>query len=523
MPRTPLMHLLRKAVRKAAQEKHLVSEDRRRFLQTSLAAGAGLAVPSLITACADPQKTMPGGGPRVVIIGAGIGGLAAAHTLRKAGIKAEIYEATSRTGGRIMTARDLLFPGTVTELGAELIDSDDAEIQRLAQDLDLQLLDLHTPAMQALHETFFFDGHHYTEADIVREIGPVLEHMSMEVQGAQGTRADGTQAPYQSFDEMSIEAYFAHLGLTGWLRAFLESAYVSENGLELGEQSAQNFTSSVGLDVSNGTFSLFGQSDERYKIAGGNQQLTDRLAEHNAGSLHKSHVLEAVRHLGNVYAVSLRQGDRVFDIPADFLILAIPFTLLREVELHVPVPPIVNKMITELRYGNNSKVVVAFERPFWHDQRANGTIYADEPIQLTWDNTAGQGAQGGGLTFFSGGTNCRMLGGMTREASGSYLLGQLAHIWPEAAVVRTSKLHRMHWPSMPWARASYSSFGPGQWTQFAGLLQQGFSNNTLQFAGEHCSDADRGFMNGAATTGRQAAERVLQSLGQRAAHPKRRS
>lgn len=54
---------------------------------------------------------------RVVIVGAGIAGLTAAYHLRRAGVRAQAYEAAGRTGGRMFSRREALAPGLVTEFG----------------------------------------------------------------------------------------------------------------------------------------------------------------------------------------------------------------------------------------------------------------------------------------------------------------------------------------------------------------------------------------------------------------------
>lgn len=89
---------------------------RRRFLEMVGIAGGSVAVYETMTALglinrpeawAGPP-TLPagvGGGKRVLILGAGIGGLTAAYELSRAGYRCEILEAQDRAGGRSLTAR----------------------------------------------------------------------------------------------------------------------------------------------------------------------------------------------------------------------------------------------------------------------------------------------------------------------------------------------------------------------------------------------------------------------------------
>ena len=101
--------------------------SRRRFLSASLAA-SGLLLGPTRRARADSQLfddgsdaiPPPVAGPvgRVVVVGAGMAGLAAANALRNAGVKVVVLEARSRIGGRTFTAS---LGGAPVDLGASWI------------------------------------------------------------------------------------------------------------------------------------------------------------------------------------------------------------------------------------------------------------------------------------------------------------------------------------------------------------------------------------------------------------------
>ena len=527
MSKTPLLSLLRRAVRTASQKDpgstqysrgsephHALHSDgaltRRDILKAGTLAGAGLLIPSWITGCGRPSDVPESRKAKVVVVGAGIAGLHAAWLLKKQGINAEVFESASRTGGRMLTARNMIAPGTWTELGGEFIDSTHTDMLSLVREFNLELLDFASDAFTKFDDVYWFEGKRYTESDVVREIRPLLEALDRDLSILPSSYANLASSPAQAYDKMSIESYFTSLGVSGWLRSFLEVAFVTENGLELGEQSALNFLSVVSSDVSDGMFHQYGASDERYKIHGGNEQICGHLTAGIFNHLHMSHQLERVAKRGSKYVLSFRKDSTSIETEADIVLLALPWTILRNVDMPLELSPLRRKMINELRYGQNGKTIIGFERPFWHDSTENGFVYSDMRMQVAWDNTAMQGTSAGGLTFFSGGSMNRVIGGMSKEETARMVLNDLTTVWPAAASAATRRIERIHWPHQTHVKASYSSYGPGQWTEFYG--RESHAEGRLFFAGEHCSNDHRGYMNGAAETGRFAAEKIASLL-----------
>ena len=514
MAMTPIMRTLRRAIRQAVRPADATDHARRSALQTIALGGTAAMMPSWLAACSRPHDNPVSREARVVVVGAGIAGMRTAHLLRTAPggdkLKVDVFEAASRIGGRIYSVPDLLVKGVSTEMGGEFIDSDHAHILSIASDFNLELVDLETEPYSNLSEVFFFDGRLYTEADIVREIEPVLVRMQHDIDRLPTEFTTLSTSPAASLDMISLESYITSLGITGWLRSFLEVAFVTENGLELGDQSALNMLTMISTDLSSGSFQRYGPSDERYKIRGGNQQLVQSLARSVQQHVHLGHVLERIAMVGNSYALTFRRDHTSVEVAADFVVLAIPFTTLRDVRIDLDLPAAKRHAIETLRYGNNSKVVLSFDRPFWYDAGHNGVVFTDTVLQNVWENTAMLGAKAAGLTVFNAGAAGRTLNGMTNNQIAPMVMSELARIWPDVTAAPVGRVERFAWESYPFTKGSYSGYGPGQWTSMYGV--EGRSHGRMFFVGEHCSKRYKGFMNGAAETAAAAARGITALL-----------
>lgn len=505
-----MMRALRRAIRQAGSTALPADPSRRAAMKTLAAGSAAAMVPSWLSGCARPHDRPVSTAARVAIVGGGIAGMRAAHHLRElpggSALKIDVFEAASRIGGRIYSVKDLLVNGGVTEMGGEFIDSDHHEMLSLAKAFGLGLIDLEQEPYGSLDEVFFFDGRHYTEADIVREIAPVLERMQHDIDRLPSNVSALASSPAAALDTMSLESYVTSLGLTGWLRSFIDVAFVTENGLELGDQSALNMLTMISTDISSGSFKRYGASDERYKVLGGNQQIVNALARNLQDHIHVGHTLERIAMVGDRYALTFRRDLTSVEIDADIVVLAIPFTTLRDVRIDVAMPDAKRRAINELRYGNNSKVVMSFDRPFWRDGGHNGVAFTDLSLQNVWENTAMLDTPAAGLTIFNGGAMSRTIGRMEKDELLPRITSELSQIWPSITEHPPGRVERFAWAQYPYSKGSYSGYGPGQWTQFFGVESQPIGR--IFFAGEHCSARYKGFMNGAAESGVAAAEAV---------------
>lgn len=521
MPRTPIFREVVRALRLAQhslrtgtppdevvqmhREERAIS--RRRFVGTSAAAAGAF----LLNGCA-PFLRGPGAGREpVLIVGAGIAGLTAGYRLRQAGVPVRIMEAQSRVGGRMYSLRGAFADDQVVELGGELIDTCHTQIRALACELGLELDDLSTDDPALARDVWFFDGRTYSDQEVVEAFRPVAARIVQDLETIRGddvTYRDPNGGEW--LDRMTVAQWFDRVGLSGWFRELLDVAYTTEYGLETDHQSALNFLYMISPDPE--PFHVFGSSDERFHVRGGNDQIPRALAARLEDAIETGAVLEAVRARGDGgFTATFRRDGASFEASAQHLLLALPFTLLREVRLDLPLPEVKRRAIRELGYGTNAKLMVGFSGRPWRARGSNGSVLADLPFQLTWETSRLQPGRAGVLTNFTGGRHGVEVGEGTAEAQAALVARDLERIFPGAAAAHAGMpAVRFHWPSHPWTRGSYASYLPGQWTGIRGAEQEPVGR--LYFAGEHCSLEAQGFMEGGCETGEAAAREILASL-----------
>ena len=206
MARTPLMRALVSLARRQMEAARAplatdVPRDRTQLTRrqfVSAMAGFGAAACAPRARHASPRTTP------VAIVGAGIAGLTAAHTLAAAGIPVTLYAASHRIGGRMHSHREGWDDGQVTEWCGELIDGNHETILGLARRFELPLTDLQAAQPQGSEPAYFLRGHPYAWWQAVADFAAVREVLARDFRGvgARTTFAESTPQAVQ-LDGMS--------------------------------------------------------------------------------------------------------------------------------------------------------------------------------------------------------------------------------------------------------------------------------------------------------------------------------
>ncbi len=216
--------------------------------------------------------------------------------------------------------------------------------------------------------------------------------------------------------------------------------------------------------------------------------------------------------------VALRFADGSSE-SADMVVLAVPPALLADIDHGGLLNADWQAFASEVRLGRNEKLNAAYSaRPWTETMGAWGASWdASEVARFVevWDATAGDDAAGAVLTWFFGGDQVALMSDPALRATVEAAMGSAMGDLAAAAMPQSA---RTGWSTAPFARGAYVNFAPGQFTRFGGLLwleeedgsaSQIARSGPILFAGEHVSDAFPGYMNGAAQTGRLAAQAIM--------------
>jgi monoamine oxidase len=455
--------------------------SRRTFLKAAGAATAGAA----LVACTPGRKV--DSDARIAIIGAGLAGLVCARRLAQAGLKPRVFEASQHLGGRVKTSRGPL--GTV-ELGGEFIGANHTSMRRLVSELELTLADL--DEIEADDGFFFLNGRRWSYEQIEREMAPVAEAVERDARQLRGPVTYDNHNGGEALDRTSIAEWLDSHDIDGVARKAVEIIYTTEFGLDLDEQSALN---------------LFGEDDtdvERFVIEEGADAIATRIGDELPLPVEVGYPITGLFENGNSYELTVQ--DLRNRQPADFVVVAVPFTALRQIG-GGPGPGVLALAIDRLGYGRNTKVIAGFDRAFWRPGSAD--TYSDLPYTAAWETNPG-GNEPIALTNFTGGRAAQAAENKPLALTTDDLLHDLDQVHGGATDAHNGKVLRSDWIRNEWIQGSYACYKPGQYTTIAGLEGQRAGN--MLFAGEHTSRSARGYMEGAVESGERAARTILADL-----------
>ena len=424
----------------------------------------------------------------VLIIGAGVAGLAAAQSLAAAGVQTQILEARDRIGGRVFTVHERN-SGLPIELGAEFIHGRPPDLLAAAGTAGLV-----TPPMPDKHE-YLRGGRAVDRGNLFHKVDEIFKRLS--------------KAPDQTFSD------------------FLRQVDAEPEVCELAVNYVEGFNAARADRI--GTRSLAFEGEAQDKIGGDRafrfqegydrllQYLLERCASNAALSLNT--VAEKIEWRRGHVAVRVRSlaGDSSV-LMAERAIITLPLAVLQvPAKEHGavrfdPRPPGLDHALERLEMGHAVRVTLLLSDSFWQDHPGlsdTGFIHTDDHAFPTWWTTLR--GRSHGLTGWAGGPKAKNAARLEDAGIAGRAIDALARVLEaprETIAGQVESWHFHNWSSDPFARGAYS------YARVGGLdahLQLALPvEDTLYLAGEATdTEGHAATVHGAMASGRRAARQIL--------------
>lgn len=433
--------------------------------------------------------------PKVLIVGAGLAGLAAAYETARQGAQVTLLEARDRVGGRVWTLQDWEF-GQYADAGGEFVDSNHSHVRHYAELLHIPLITkrakwflLPEPENSApVSEQEWFQ---FWES--LRQLSPQIPHADQPWR---------TRAALKPLDWTGMDEWAERLNASPALR---HAVLLYCRNMEAAEPQQTSTLGAIAEErlYENGLSVL----EESAKLQGGSQQLANALANEaqrcGAELILNAPVQSIARSQRKVTITAFQDGlERAYQ--ADYAILTVPNTVLAQMPVDPPLPPLKQTAIVKTTYGCVVKNLLQFRRRFWRDQSPLSAFRSDA-IAALWDITDLQPGKAGILCAWVGGQPAEEWSGWSEPARIEQCLQTLEKLYPGCRT-ELIKARSICWQHDPYAQAAYSYYGLGSVTGSARYLRAPVGR--MHFAGEHTSPF-LGYMEGALESGKRAAAEVL--------------
>lgn len=431
----------------------------------------------------------------VIIVGAGLAGLAAAYQLARSGVRVLMLEARDRTGGRVWTLHDWEY-GQYADAGGEFVDSNHRHVIRYASRFRVPLL--------TKRQKWFFHPQDGRMTPLNEEawlrFWRSLHHLSPKIRSIR--KPWRIAQPLHELDDISLPEWAERLGLWNELRHWI---LLYCRNMEAAEPEQTSVLGAIAEErlYQNGLSVL----EESAKLEGGSQRLADRFTEHFkvlGGHLRLGAVVEEVRHDSEGVQVYYRHGSQTDSARCKRLIFAVPNTLLKQIRIFPALSHEKEDAIRLTPYGHAVKNLLQFRQRFWQTSIPQD-IFRHDSISALWDLTDTQEGEAGILCCWVGGKPAQEWAGRPEPERIENCLQAVEKVFPGSRELFV-KGRSIAWEKDLFAQSSYSFYSIGSLTRIMPFLA--VPEGRLHFAGEHTSPFI-GYMEGALESGMRAAREVL--------------
>jgi monoamine oxidase len=501
--------------------------DRRDFIKQSLLASAALSTYGLLASASQSAvvgepyaKLERTSSPRnIIVLGAGLAGLATAYELTNAGHHVTILEARTRPGGRAYTMRDRFSDGLYAEAGPVYVVDWDLYTRHYMEvmNVPLQSLSSHTMATPQEEGSFYF-----LKGKRVRSVAgkmtqwPIDLTAEEEKLGLLGIRQkyviplykeigdieslDWPPPALKKYDEMTYAEFLRKQGASEGAIELLGLNYLNMNGDGIHKTSALYLLRDGARSET---------IKDWYVIKDGTDNLPKALAAHLKGRIRYGVPAIGIEQDQQQVSVTFLEAGTPQKMSADYVVSTIPYSVLRHPDTRLNLSPAFSpekqQAIEEIPYTSMSRVYLQSTTRFWEKEGLGHLAATDLPLMFIIDSSYGQPGRRGLLETYTAGAQARVVMAMSEEDRIQHSLDHLKKVFPQIQENFEGGITKC-WDEDKWSRGSKIWYKPGQMTSIRRILA--LPEGRVHFAGEATAADTEGSMNGALWSGQRVAKEI---------------
>lgn len=479
--------------------------NRRNFLKLSATGAiASVACPVISLGSANEQGDVLNRRRKIAIIGAGLAGLAAAYELNNLGYEVVVLEAQMRAGGRVQTLREAFSDGLYAEAGAISLSDVDPITLDYVKKFNLTL-EKSNPS--GAPRRFFVRGQWITNPMSApyefnaneKRLGLrgfYSHYVSSGIKQIGNTESKSwSPAAAAEIDKLTVAEFLRRQGASKEAVEFLRLTPLGLYGDGIESSSAL----SVFLAEAH-----YQNTRNSYVIGSGNDLLPKAFARHLADKIQYGvAVTSLVQNENGVKVVGGRNGNSSV-IEADYVVCAVPLTVLRTMEIAPLLSAAKRRAVKELKYSSVSRVYLQSRTRVWQKYHPTARAITDNPRAVIEDHTATQPGRRGIVESHTFGAEARRVAATPEKERLQRSLNQLEKLFPGLEAEFEGGVSKC-WDEDAWSRGAYVEYQPGQMTEH--FAQLAVPEGRIHFAGEHTSKMFAS-MEGALESGRRVAAEI---------------